>query len=117
MPTAEPKSCPECRQSVTMSQTRRIYFNLSSTIDYVQNHMEYLDQLIAANNKLHMATMQLVRLKSEWMSKLREKDYEIQRLYEKLKHRGQDYEVQKLNAKIEKLKLKLREVSIRANIQ
>lgn len=79
--------------------------------------MEYLDQLITANNKLHMVTMQLERLKSEWMSKLREKDYDIQKLYEKLKHREQkDYEVQKMQAKIEKLKLKLREVSIWTNI-
>lgn len=110
----EPKTCPECRQSVTMTQTRRIYFNLSSIIDNVQNmenYVEYLDTVITTkNNKLHMATMQLEKLKYEWMTKLREKDYEIQRLTEKLKHREQDYEVQKLNAKIEKLKSKLREV-------
>lgn len=113
VPTSEPKSCPECRQPVTMTQTRRIYFNLSSTIDNVQNYVEYLDQLITTkNSKLHMATMQLEKLKSEWTNKLREKDYEIQRLYEKLKHREQDYEVQKLHAKIEKLKSKLREVCI-----
>lgn len=94
-----------------MAQTRRIYFNLSSVIDNVQNYVEYLDTVITTkNNKLHMATMQLEKLKYEWMTKIREKDYEIQRLTEKLKHREQDYEVQKLNAKIDKLKSKLREV-------
>lgn len=113
VPTSEPKSCPECRQPVTMTQTRRIYFTLSTTVDNIQNHLEFLDQVILnKNSKLHMATMQLEKLKSEWTNKLREKDYEIQRLYEKLKHREQDYEVQKLHAKIEKLKLKLREVSL-----
>lgn len=111
VPTSEPRSCPECRQSVTMAQTRRIYFNLSTTIDNVQVYVEQLDQLVMAkNNKLHMATMQIEKLKSEWTNKLREKDYEIQRLYDKLKHREQDYEVHKLHAKIEKLKSKLREV-------
>lgn len=73
--------------------------------------MEYLDSVITAkNNKLHVATMQLEKIKYDWTSKLREKDHEIQRLHDKLKHREQDYEVQKLNAKIEKLKSKLREV-------
>lgn len=57
-----------------------------------------------------MATCQLEKIKHDWTSKLREKDHEIQRLHDKLKHREQDYEVQKLHAKIEKLKSKLREV-------
>lgn len=59
--------------------------------------------------------MQLEKIKLDWTSKLREKDHEIQRLHDKLKHREQDYEVQKLHAKIEKLKSKLREVKIYPN--
>ncbi|XP_055322496.1 uncharacterized protein LOC129578249 isoform X2 [Sitodiplosis mosellana] len=107
---AEPKTCPECRQAVTMSQTRRIYFNFSAVIDNVSQYVEYLDQIIMnKNNKLHMASIQLEKIKHDWTSKLREKDHEIQRLHDKLKHREQDFEVQKLHAKIEKLKSKLRE--------
>lgn len=109
--SSEPKSCPECRQSVTMAQTRRIYFHLSSVIDNVQNYVEYLDTVITTkNNKLHMATVQLENLRNEWRTKLREKDHEIQRLTEKLKHREDFEKLEKLNAKIEKLKSKLREV-------
>lgn len=109
---AEPKTCPECRQAVTMSRTRRIYFNFSSVIDNLQGYLDYLNlEITDKNNKLYMAKMQLDQLKNDWASKLREKDHEIQRLYDKLKHREQDYNVQKLHAKIEKLKTKIREVT------
>lgn len=59
-----------------------------------------------------MVTIQLDNLKHEWSTKLREKDYEIQRLNEKLKRREYEQEMNKLNTKIDKLKIKIREVRI-----
>lgn len=95
--SAEPKTCPECRQSVTMSQTRRIYFNLSTHIDDFQKYVEQLDTVIhAQNNKLHMTAMELDRVKFDCINKMRDKDYEVD----------------KLKTKINKLKTKLREVKI-----
>lgn len=86
----EPNTCPECRRSVVLQQTNRIYFNVSSIINNVQ---EYIDQLCsemaARHNDLYVAKMNFDRQKSEWNNKVRE-----------------------LNAKIEKLKLKLKVVSI-----
>lgn len=88
----EPNTCPECRRPVVLQQTNRIYFNLSSHIDNVQ---EYIDQLCsdmaARHNDLYVAKMQYDRQKSEWNIKLREKN-EI---------------IEKLNGKIDKLKLKI----------
>lgn len=88
----EPSSCPECRRSVVLQQTNRIYFNLSSHIDNIQ---EYVDQLCtdvaARHNDLYVAKMHLDRQKNEWNIKLREKN-EI---------------IDKLNAKIDKLKMKI----------
>lgn len=100
-----------------MSQTRRIYFNLSTVINNVQGYVEYLDSVIREkNNKLHVVSMQLDKLKYEWSTKLREKDYEIQRLNEKLKHREHEQEVHKLNLKVDKLKIKVRDVSMNYEI-
>lgn len=95
--TAEPKTCPECRQSVTMSQTRRIYFNLSTTTDDVQHYIEYLNSEIQTrNNKLHMKAIELDKVKIDFDNKLRERHYEVE----------------KLKTKINKLKSKVREVSV-----
>lgn len=101
------KTCPECRQPVEMAQTRRIYFNLSTTPDNLQSYVDYLDSLnVTITNKFNTATMQMKKIQIECARKLRDKDFEIQQLNEKLK----DCEVRKLNAKIEKLKHKLKEV-------
>lgn len=75
--------------------------------------MEYLDSMIQAkNNKLHMVTMQMQKVKNDCNTKLREKDYEIERLKAKLHqydlNNGCDHH--KLYATIEKLKCKIKEV-------
>lgn len=109
---ASPKTCPECRQLVTMSQTRRIYFNSSNAIDNLQTYVDYLDNVITTKSeRIHTASIELERMKLEWTNKIREKDFEIQRLNEKLRSREAESKIQDLNGKIEKLKHKLKDVS------
>lgn len=43
------------------------------------------DEIITKANKLQMANLQIKQLKHECANKLREKDYEIQRLHDKIK--------------------------------
>lgn len=92
-PTKEPNSCPECRRSVVLQQTNRIYFNLSTHIDNVQEYVDNLNADVAARrNDLYVAKMLLDRQKNEWNCEVREKN-EI---------------IGKLNGKIDKLKSKLK---------
>lgn len=75
-----------------LQQTNRIYFNLSTHIDNVQEYVDHLCADVAArHNDLYVAKMHLDRQKNEWNIKLREKNEVID----------------KLNAKIDKLKLKI----------
>lgn len=88
----EPNTCPECRRSVVLQQTNRIYFNLSNSINNVQDYIDQLcSDLAARHNDLYVAKMHLDHQKSEWNIKLREKNDVVD----------------KLNAKIDKLKLKI----------
>lgn len=60
-----------------------------------------------------MVSMELENLKREWSIKSFEKDCEIKRLSEKLKLREHGMqEMQKLTAKIDKLKIKIRDVRL-----
>lgn len=108
----EPETCPECRQSVNMSQTQRIYFHSSTVVDNLQDYVDYLSTVITAkSDKLQTQRMELEKMKLDWMNRIREKDFEIQRLNDKLKSRESEMEIQTLNAKMEKLKHKFKEVS------
>lgn len=92
----EPNTCPECRSPVSLPQTNRIYFNLSTHIDNVQEYVDQLScQLAACHNDLYVSKMHLDRQKNEWNTKLREKNEVIDKLNTK---------VDKLKLKIEKLK-------------
>lgn len=108
----EPETCPECRQSVNMSQTQRIYFHSTTVVDNLQDYVDYLSTVITAkSDKLQTQRMELDKMKLDWMNRIREKDFEIQRLNDKLKSRESEIEIQTLNAKMERLKHKFKEVS------
>lgn len=95
-PMKEPNTCPECRRSVVLQQTNRIYFNLSTHVDNIQEYVDQLCAEIAArHNDIYVAKMHLDRQKNEWNIKLREKNEIIDKLNGK---------IDKLKVKIEKLK-------------
>lgn len=90
------KTCPECREPITMESIRRIYFHLSCVADSMQTYVDDLNaEIIAKANKLQLVKLQNKQIKHECTNQIREKDFEIQRL----------------NEKVKKLKLKLKEVS------
>ncbi|XP_031617974.1 uncharacterized protein LOC116337504 [Contarinia nasturtii] len=117
-----PRTCPECRQPVSMSATRRIYFNFSTVIDNYSEHINYLNSVVLEkNNKLYITRMQLNNIESEYSNQLRTKSLEVQGLTEKLQHLKLEYnklkhlmcktqdQPKQLQEKIAKLKMKLKE--------
>lgn len=115
-PANEPKTCPECRQLVSLSQIRRVYFNLSLATNNIQEYIDDLQSnldrvIITHNNQMHLAKTQMEAFRNEYSNKLQEKNLEIQALNDKLmKKSHQDYELQKLIQKNKKYKNELKEV-------